>query len=234
AGGHEVWICDSSGSNPLQVTSSGGSNAGCPRWSPDGRQIAFDSVKKGDGDIYVIDAEGGNPRRLTDETSEDVAPSWSRDGRWVYFVSNRSGRLEVWKSPAEGGAAVQVTRRGGGLAFEAPDGKFVYYSKFDGPGIWRAPVNGGEEEVVVDSYNVGWGNWAVVDDGIYFIKQDAKAGAAIEFFNFATRQMTEVAALGKVRIWTLGLAVSPDRQWLLYTRVDPGNTGNILMVENFR
>jgi len=233
-GGHEVWICDSDGSNPHQVTLSGGRNAGSPRWSPDGRQIAFDSVLKGDSDIYVIDTEGGNPRRVTDEKSDEVTPSWSHDGRWIYFGSNRSGRWEVWKLPAEGGAAVQVTRRGGALAFEAPDGKFVYYSKFGGLGIWRTPVKGGEEEVVVDSFNAGPGNWAVVGAGIYFIKLDAKAGAAIEFYNFATRQVNEVAALGKVKIWILGLAVSPDRQWILYTREDPGNTGNIMMVENFR
>jgi Tol biopolymer transport system component len=233
-GWFEIWICDSDGSNPVQVTSCGSSGAGSPRWSPDSKQIAFDSILKGDNDIYVIDADGGNPRRLTDETSEEVTPSWSRDGRWIYFASKRSGRWEVWKSVAEGGAAVQVTRRGGIRAFEAPDGKFIYYIKSDGPGIWRVPVNGGEEEVVVESYKVGWGNWAVVDDGIYFIKEDAKAGAAIAFYNFATRQVNAVAALGKVQIWLEGLAVSPDRQSILYTRVDPGNTGNITLVENFR
>jgi hypothetical protein len=129
---------------------------------------------------------------------------------------------------------MQVTRHEGNIAFEAPDGKFLYYSKLDGSGIWRVPVNGGEEVVVVDSYNAGWGNWAVVGDGIYFIQKDEIAGAAIEFYNFTTRQLNEVAALGKVRIWALGLAVSPDRQWLLYTRVDPANTGNIMMVDNFR
>ena len=125
-------------------------------------------------------------------------------------------------------------RRGGFLAIEAPNGKFIYYGKFDGPGMWRAPVKGGEEEVVVDSYSAGWGNWVVMDDGIYFIKEDSKAGAAIEFYNFATKQVNEVAALGKVKIWRFGLAVSPDRQWILYTRLDPGNTGNITLVENFR
>ena len=233
-GGHEVWICDSSGSNPQQITSSGGRNAGSPRWSPDGRQIAFDSVVKGDSDIYIIDAEGGNPRRLTNEISDEDVPSWSHDGQWTYFASNRTGRWQVWKMPAGGGAAVQVTSRGGALAFESPDGKFIYYSKFDGPGIWRVSVEGGQEAAVVDSFNAGLGNWAVVVDGIYFIKLDSKAGAAIEFYNFETGQVNEVAALGKVEIWTLGLAVSPDRKWLLYTRVDPGNTGNITIVENFR
>jgi dipeptidyl aminopeptidase/acylaminoacyl peptidase len=208
--------------------------AGCPRWSPDGRQIAFDSHLKGNADIYVIDVKGGTPRRVTDETSDEVTPSWSHDGRWIYLASNRSGVWEVWKMPAAGGAAVQLTMRGGLEAFESHDGKFIYYSKFDGPGIWRVSVEGGQEAAVVDSYNAGWGNWAVVADGIYFVKQDSKAGAAIEFYNFATQRVNQVAALGQVKLWRRGLAVSPDRQWILYTQVDPGNTSNITMVENFR
>jgi len=235
SGGHEIWVCNSDGSNPVKVTSFGGSNAGSPRWSPDGRTIAFDSVSKGDSDIYVMDAEGGKPRRLTDETSDEDVPAWSHDGRWIYFCSNRSGSWQVWKIPAEGGVAVQLTKRGGFKCSESPDGKFVYYTQSNGAGIYRVPVEGGEETLVIDSYKAGWGNFAVVEDGIYFIKQESSGGeAAIKFFNFATQQVGDVVALGKVNLWVFGLAVSPDRQWLLYTRVDQSNTGNITLVENFR
>src|SRR5262249_17985757 len=150
-------------------------------------------------DIYVMDAEGGKPRRLTDETSDEDAPTWSQDGLWIYFFSNRSGSWQVWKIPAEGGAALQVTKRGGGKCLESTDSKFVYYSEYKGAGIYRVPVEGGEETLVIDSYKAGWGNFAVVEDGIYFIKQDSSGGeAAIKFFNFATQQVGDVVALGKI------------------------------------
>src|SRR2546428_303890 len=84
--------------------------AGPPRGSPDGRQIAFDGGPEGHLAIYGPLSEGGQPRRLTAEGSDDKVPSWSRDGRWIYFASNRSGTNQVWKMPAEGGQAVQVTR----------------------------------------------------------------------------------------------------------------------------
>jgi Tol biopolymer transport system component len=115
-----------------------GPQTGSPRWSPDGRWIAFDSTKYGHRDIFVVAAEGGFLRRLTTEPSEDVRPNWSADGRWIYFGSDRGGDWQVWKVPSEGGAAVQVTRHGGREAFESLDGKFVYYTK-QGPtaGIWR-------------------------------------------------------------------------------------------------
>src|SRR5438552_88388 len=150
SGSFEIWLCESDGSNPRQLTSIGGPLAGTPRWSPDGRQIAFDSWIEGNADIYVISAEGGKPRRLTFDADEDITPSWSQDGRWIYFGCTRSGSMQIWKVPSEGGPALQVTRQGGFEGFESADGRFFYYAKGRAmPGIWRAPVAGGDESLVL-------------------------------------------------------------------------------------
>src|SRR5262249_14592013 len=79
SGTEEIWVCDSDGSNPRQLTRFGGRGAGAARWSPDSRQIAFDASPEGNSDIFLVSAEGGRPRRLTTETSNDGVPSWSRD-----------------------------------------------------------------------------------------------------------------------------------------------------------
>ena len=232
SGSPEIWMCDSEGLNPIRLTSFGGPRVGSPRWSPDGKQIAFDSHAKGYADIYVLSVEGGLPRRITSESSTDVLPSWSKDGRWIYFSSNRSGNDQVWKVPVEGGDAVQVTKQGGIEPFESPDGKFVYYCKgISTPGLWRVPVEGGEETPVFN-LKAGWGNWALVNDGIYFVDSDAKDGVAIEFFSFATHQIKQVAWLGKITM-EYGFAASPDRRWILYTQDAPGDD-DIMLVENFR
>ena len=56
----------------------------------------------------------------------------------------------MWKVPAQGGAAIQVTRNGGGLPVESPDGKSLYFAKGDGAtGPWKMPVEGGPETQVV-------------------------------------------------------------------------------------
>jgi Tol biopolymer transport system component len=235
SGSQEIWMCDSDGSKSVQVTTLG-KWAGTPRWSPDGEQITFDLYAEGRGDVYVVSAEGGLPRSIVTGDSDDNVPSWSRDGRWIYFASNRTGERQVWKVPAEGGEAVQVTRQGGGLALESADGKHVYYVKDSAPGIWRVPVGGGEEVQIFDSFNSEYSrNWAVVNDGIYFINPDAKDGAAIEFFDFATRKVKQIAGLGKVAIdfWAQGIAVSPDRRQILYAQNDQAG-GDIMLVENFR
>ena len=59
---NEIWVCDSDGSNAQQLTSFGGALTGTPRWSPDGKQIAFDSRAGGEANVYVIDANRGVPR----------------------------------------------------------------------------------------------------------------------------------------------------------------------------
>ncbi len=122
AGRSRFWASDVDGANAVQLTSLGRSNTGTPRWSPDGRHIAFDARVGGAADIFVIDPDGGPAHRLTTETTDDVVPSWSRDGRWVYFASKRTPRWEVWKVPAAGGPAMQVTKQGGFAAFESRTG----------------------------------------------------------------------------------------------------------------
>ncbi len=235
SGSIEIWICDSDGSNCLQLTSFQGPHTVTPRWSPDCQRIAFDSRPEGHSDIYVIDLEYRVPRRLTTDTANDVVPSWSNDGRWIYFASNRSGTRQVWKMPAEGGPAVQVTQNGGFAAFESPDGQFVYYAKFTEPGMWRVPVEGGEETLVLDLLQPGlWGYWAVVDEGIYFLNAEAKPRPTIEFFRFATRRATRVFVPEKDPVYGApGLALSPDGRWILYAQVDQ-ETSDIMLVENFR
>jgi Tol biopolymer transport system component/DNA-binding winged helix-turn-helix (wHTH) protein len=210
SGWFEIWVCDSDGRNPIQVTDLGGQESGSPRWSPDGRFIAFDSAKEGSTDIYVTRAEGGTPRRLTTEDSHDARPSWSKDGRWIYFGSNRSGDFQIWKLPSQGGTAVQVTRQGGYEALESPDGKWLYYAKQDNvKGIWRVPVEGGEESQVIADGQVGL--WGVATPGIFLLGVHL-APPCVKLFSFATHRLTEITTLKDSRVIAEGstTAVSPD------------------------
>jgi Tol biopolymer transport system component len=161
SGASEIWLCNNDGSSLIQLTTTA-SDSGKPSWSPNGQLIAFDSKESRSltRHVYVMSAEGGPRRRLTLlENYDDSAPSWSRDGQWIYFTSKRSGPMQIWKVPATGGAPVQLTKQGGDLAVASADGQFVYYGKPYVPGIWRVPVNGGDEVLVLDHVDGFWGNW---------------------------------------------------------------------------
>jgi Tol biopolymer transport system component len=232
SGTFQIWGCNSDGSHPRQLTDLASSN-GDPNWSPDSRYISFDTRIRGNADIFIIDTEGGQPRALTTEPADDVTSSWSGDGRGVYFGSNRSGSLQLWKMPAEGGQAVQMTTQGGFFGRESVDGKFVYYLKGRGtPGIWRVPVEGGEEVLVLTHHKAGLGRaWTVVEKGIYFATTEDTAKPRIEFYNFATREVTPVVTLA--RPFRSVLSVSPDGRWLLYSQVDQSGS-DIMLLEKFR
>src|SRR5258706_12390634 len=86
---------------------------GSPRWSPDGKRLAYDSRGDGRYRIILADLNTGDRHVLTTEPMDGARPSWSRDGRWVYFSSIREGFRQIWKAPAGGGQAIRVTKNGG-------------------------------------------------------------------------------------------------------------------------
>ena len=115
----DIWIAEADGSNPQQLTHGPGNSQGSPSWSPDGRRIAFDA----DGEdsrrhLWMIDADGGAPRRLTAEKDEQVGPTWSQDGRWIYYSWWQAGRTRHlanarrWRCPRaadpRGGRRIRV------------------------------------------------------------------------------------------------------------------------------
>jgi dipeptidyl aminopeptidase/acylaminoacyl peptidase len=109
-----------------------------PRWSPDGKRIASVMSEsnlhqgKSNQELYIMDADGGNRVRMTNNPSADFSPRWSPDGKTILFLSSRKGGVQAWLIPVGGGEARQVTSTSGGVASITwlPDGKrFVYTSE---------------------------------------------------------------------------------------------------------
>ena len=92
----EIYVMNSDGTNPINLTQSPNRPDGLSCWSPDGKQIAFKSaeISKKDGifqsDVWVMDADGSNPHNLTNHDALDRAPDWSPDGNQIVFESNRN------------------------------------------------------------------------------------------------------------------------------------------------
>jgi Tol biopolymer transport system component/predicted Ser/Thr protein kinase len=227
SGEREIWVCDSDGSHPVQLTSFGGPLVARPRWSPDGEQIVFYADAAGTRAVYVINAKGGAPRRLTDHPV-GANPEWSSDGRWIYF----SSKEQTWKMPASGGEAIAVP----GLRqvpIESADGKYLYFGRGwpDKYAVWRVPVGGGEKVRVIDAL-LPTGGWELFEDGIYYVGMAGDDGRSpIQFKSFATGKV-ETLATTTARVEN-GFTVSPDRRTILFVQADEGES-DLMLVENFR
>ncbi len=118
-GSAEIWAMGLDGSSPRQLTRFAGNDRvsrhryggeGPPRVSPDGTRIAWMSIRGGeDWDVYTMDLDGGDVRRLTDHLADDAYPAWSPDGRYLAFDSDRYGSHDVFVVPAEGGDVRRLT-----------------------------------------------------------------------------------------------------------------------------
>jgi TolB protein len=111
--------------NRIQVSSRAGVN-GAPAFSPDGRKLVV-TLSDADGnlDIYTLDINTRQTKRITTHRAIDTEGSWSPDGKTIYFTSDRSGGPQIYRVSANGGSAERVTFEGGYNARPrlSPDGE---------------------------------------------------------------------------------------------------------------
>jgi eukaryotic-like serine/threonine-protein kinase len=232
SGSREIWVCDTDGGNPVQVTHFGGPVTGTARWSPDGRQIALDSRPDGNSEVFVVNSEGGGLRRLTQTRGESARPDWSPDGKFIYFSSNRSGAPQIWRMPASGGDAVQITKNGGFALRASADGEWLFYSATGGfVPLWKIRPDGSGEATTFPGPATAL-NMAITRNALYCFNPPGQPGAvSIQALRFADSKASQVLSLEFSP--GAGLSVSPDERYLLLTRPDLKGS-DLMLVEGFR
>lgn len=208
SGEEQIWIAKPD-SVPRQLSNFHGWRISEPRWSHDANQIAFIASRRGMTDLYVIDRDGGSPRRLTQDTADDSAPAWSRDDRHVYFSSRRGGASRIWRIAASGSAsttAEAVSPEGPGDLRVDDSGRWLFYLYPGKRGIWRRALDAqgrkmiGEEQLLATDFEpLDWQNWAVDDARVCYAARPNGIGAgSVKCLDLETGITTIAADAGTV------------------------------------
>ena len=233
-GADEIWVSDAEGGNRVQLTSLKGPRISRPRWSPDGRLLLFEARADRGAEIYTVPSAGGRPDR-PHRVLLGGGASWSHDGKSIYYT----WRGQIWKAggvpSGPGSNPRQLTHTlGSGAPEESVDGKYVYYRSQRA--ICRMPAEGGtEEQVFIPEHDLLWVVLQPTRKGVYYLEFARGARAMqVSFYDFTTRRNEEVFRMKDADFFqVMSFSISPDGKYILYPRVDQGQT-NLMLVENFR
>jgi Tol biopolymer transport system component len=168
AAGAELWLVHPDGTGPRQLTSGRGDSAAAA-WSPDGRQIAFNSsVNGGTSDIHVAtvsDAGLTDERALVADPANDWSPTWSPDGTRLAFSSDRTGNDEIWTVAIDGTGLTRLTDNSDGdwvPTWSVDGSRIVFVADRNGDvDIWSMAADGTDQRDLTNSPGTDDGRWSV-------------------------------------------------------------------------
>ena len=151
-----------------------------PRFSPDGRQIAFTSDRGGGDNIWIMDLDGSGKRQLTKESFTLLNnPNWSPDGRYIaarkHFTTQRSaGTGEIWMYHVGGGGGVALVERPNpqhqkelGEPMFTPDGSGIYFTRDTTPGgTFQYAQNSNQQLFAIERYDLKTAERTTVASGV--------------------------------------------------------------------
>lgn len=141
----DIWVVAADGGRALRLTVHEAYDY-LPRWSPDGKEIAFSSSRFGNDDVFVIPAEGGKAERLTFMSASDMVCDWTPDGKSVVFSSRRDWKPHrvpvLYSVPRSGGTPTVLMPEFGNEGAFSPDGQWVAFTTGYRSYWWRKNYRG--------------------------------------------------------------------------------------------
>ncbi len=139
----DIWMVDADGSNPRRITAHLARDFS-PRFSPDGKWIAFTSNRNGNNDVYLVPSSGGEPRQLTWHVGNDEALAWTPDGTGIVMSAQRGANAwgaPLYVQPINGGVATPLGMGIARAGTMSQDGAMIAFNR-NLPSAWRKEYRG--------------------------------------------------------------------------------------------
>jgi Tol biopolymer transport system component len=228
SGNAEIWLAGADGANPLPLTQFNGPLSGGPVFCADGKRVALDSRVNGNPQLFIVDTAERQPRQVRSTELALALPQWSADCQWLLASD---GRSRLFKLPSTGGRAEPFTSRMSYYAQVVRDRVVFNVKQQNGVALWTKPLAGGEEVALAGLPLIGYSEaWVATPAGVYFTSSQP-GPPALQFYSFADRTVTQRALLPKTPVpgGGLGISVSRDDHWLLYTQAGEAASDIMLM-----
>ena len=202
-GGSEVWVKRGDG-EPARLTDLKASTLFSPRWSPDGRSIAFVATRERHTDVYLINADGSGLRKVTSDGAARDELAWDRNGD-LFVPTLREGGWRIERIDAQGQATV-VPDSAGVLTVKTAGARGLYAVKKDDDRLWRLEAGGAvlsSPLIRIDPEAA----WTPTDSGVYHLTGGPNGDAVLRLtaWTGANRDVQSLGTFGLKH----SLAVSP-------------------------
>jgi Tol biopolymer transport system component len=203
--GHVYRAPTSGGGEAVSLTQDAGVSMNyMPRISPDGRTIAFVSDRKGQANLWIMDADGANPKAVfTDRNVRASLPAWTPDGEYIVFKrspvgsGSAAGSGGIWMIHRDGGDGVQlIAENAATWPSVSPDGRYVYHQ-----------FSSGDADALMGHVQVR--------------RLDRRTGTVVDITS-GTADNAAASRASSGGAWSP--EISPDGRWLAFARQIPDGT----------
>ncbi|APF17016.1 peptidase S41 [Caldithrix abyssi DSM 13497] len=203
---NDLWLAPITGGKAKRITRSDGREI-FAKFSPDGSKIAFTANYDGGNDVYVMNRDGSEPRRLTFHPASDLVIDWYPDGKHILFRSRREWPYradKLYKISIDGGMPEKVNVDRAGLAALSPDGKKLAYNRISREfRNWKRYEGGMAQDIWVGT--MARGDYRPItrfrgtdnfpmwhESGLYFTSDSIDGTMNLYHYDFKTKQFTQL------------------------------------------